>query len=65
KMQWFDVLGSVGRHSHVRMTLTSLQIDLKCNPGVIVEMSGHVVGRGVHKVNRDRICLAWYMHDNL
>ncbi|KAG2365340.1 hypothetical protein BDR07DRAFT_1246032, partial [Suillus spraguei] len=65
RMQWFDVLTSVGRYSHARMTLSSLQIELNYDPGVMVGMSGRAVRHGVHKVDGDRICWAWYMRDNV
>ncbi|KAG2351373.1 hypothetical protein BDR07DRAFT_1319906 [Suillus spraguei] len=65
RMQWFDVLTSVGRYCHARMSLPSLQIELKYDPGVMVGMSGRAVRHGVHKVDGDRICWAWYMRDNV
>ncbi|KAG2108098.1 hypothetical protein BD769DRAFT_1352873 [Suillus cothurnatus] len=65
RMQWFDILTSVGHYSHARMLLPSLQIDLRYDSGVMVGMSGRAVRHGVHKVDGDRICWAWYMRDNL
>jgi hypothetical protein len=65
RMQWFDILTSVGRYSHARMSLPSLEIELRYDPGVMVGMSGRAVRHGVHKVDGDRICWAWYMRDNV
>jgi hypothetical protein len=65
RMQWFDILTSVGRYSDARMSLPSIEIDLRYDPGVMVGMSGRAVRHGVHKVDGDRICWAWYMRDNV
>ncbi|KAG1833292.1 hypothetical protein DFJ58DRAFT_670902 [Suillus subalutaceus] len=59
----FDILTSVGNYSNARMSMPSLQLELRYDPGCMIAFSGRIVRHTVHAVEGDRIAWAWYMRD--
>lgn len=59
----FDILTSVGNYSNARMSMPSLQLEFRYDPGCMIAFSGRIVSHGVHAVEGDRIAWAWYMRD--
>jgi hypothetical protein len=63
--QWYDLLATVGDYSEAEMLLPTIGLRLKYKRGTMVALSGKVLRHGVCKAKGDRLCLAWYMRDNL
>ncbi|KAG2740821.1 hypothetical protein P692DRAFT_201796918 [Suillus brevipes Sb2] len=61
----FDILTTAGDYSNARMSMPSLQLEFKYNPGCMIVFSGRIVRHGVHAVQGDRIAWAWYMRDSV
>ncbi|KAG2030195.1 hypothetical protein BDR03DRAFT_878930, partial [Suillus americanus] len=59
----FDILTSVGNYSNAWMSMPSLQLELRYDPGCMIVFSGRIVRHGVHAVEGDQIGWAWYMRD--
>lgn len=63
--QWFNVLTSTGTYSTLRMSLSSLGMEVEYAPGVMLGISGKMVRHGVPRADGDRICLSWYMRESV
>jgi hypothetical protein len=61
----FDILTTVGNYSNARMSMPSLQLEFRYDPGCMISFSGRIVRHGVHEVEGDRIAWAWYMRDSV
>ncbi|KAG2737322.1 hypothetical protein P692DRAFT_20762067, partial [Suillus brevipes Sb2] len=61
----FDILTTAGNYSNARMSMPSLQLEFKYDPGCMIAFSGRIVRHGVHAVQGDRIAWAWYMRDSV
>ena len=61
----FDILTTVGNYSNARMSMPSLQLEFRYDPGCMIAFSGRLVRHGVHAVEGDRIAWAWYMRDSV
>ncbi|KAG2028685.1 hypothetical protein BDR03DRAFT_837562, partial [Suillus americanus] len=59
----FNILTSVGNYSNARMSMPSLQLEVRYDPGCMIAFSGRIVRHGVHAVEGDQIGWAWYMRD--
>ncbi|KAG1817736.1 hypothetical protein DFJ58DRAFT_673424 [Suillus subalutaceus] len=59
----FDILTSVGNYSNAWMSMPSLQLELRYDPGCMIAFSGRIVRHAVYAVEGDRIAWAWYMRD--
>ncbi|KAG2130940.1 uncharacterized protein EDB93DRAFT_1061633, partial [Suillus bovinus] len=49
----FDILTTVGNYSNAWMSMPSLQLELRYNPGCMIGFSGRIVRHGVHEVEGD------------
>lgn len=61
--EWYDMLATVGTYTDAVLELPGLGIGLRYRSGTVVPISGKVLLHGVAKVDRDRVCLAYYMRD--
>ncbi|KAG2030065.1 hypothetical protein BDR03DRAFT_879264 [Suillus americanus] len=61
--EYFDILTSVGNYLNARMSMPSLQLEFRYDPGCMIAFSGRIIRHGVHAVDGDRIGWAWYMRD--
>ncbi|KAG1740280.1 hypothetical protein EDB19DRAFT_1635342 [Suillus lakei] len=61
----FDILTTVGNYSNARMSMPSLQLEFRYNPGCMIVFSERLVRHGVHAVEGDWIAWAWYMRDSV
>ncbi|KAG2030059.1 hypothetical protein BDR03DRAFT_879317 [Suillus americanus] len=62
-LECFDILTSVGNYSNAQMSIPSLQLEVRYDPGCMIAFSGWIVRHGVHAVEGDQIGWAWYMRD--
>ncbi|KAG1792292.1 uncharacterized protein HD556DRAFT_1309367 [Suillus plorans] len=62
----FDILTTVGNYSNAHISMPSLQLEFRYNPGCMVAFfSGRIVRHGVHEVEGDQVAWAWYMRDSV
>ncbi|KAG1770774.1 hypothetical protein EV702DRAFT_977842, partial [Suillus placidus] len=61
----FNILTMVGNYSNAQMSMPSLQLEFRYNPGCMIGFSRRIVRHGVHAVEGDQIAWAWYMRDSV
>ncbi|KAG1819120.1 uncharacterized protein BJ212DRAFT_1268328, partial [Suillus subaureus] len=61
----FNILTTVGNYSNAWMSMPSLQLEFRYNPGCMIVFSRRIVRHGVHAVEGDWIAWAWYMRDSV
>jgi hypothetical protein len=61
----FNTLVTLGHYNNSLIVFPNLGVHLKYNPGTLVALSGKLIQHGVEKVDGDRVCLAFYMKDNV
>ncbi|KAG2030115.1 hypothetical protein BDR03DRAFT_879142, partial [Suillus americanus] len=59
----FDILTSMGNYLNARMSMPSLQLEFRYNPGCMIAFLGRIKRHGVHAVEGDQIAWACYMRD--
>ena len=63
--KWYDLLCSVGPYHTAEMELTNIGLTFQYNTGVIVALCCCILHHGVSPTDGDRICLAYYMRENV
>ena len=61
----FDMLLTLGNYDDGEIVFPNLGVRLRYNPGTLVALSGKLIQHGVEEVDGDRVCLAFYMKDNV
>ena len=61
----FDMLLTLGNYDDGEIVFPNLGVWLRYNPGTLVALSGKLIQHGVEEVDGDRVCLAFYMKDNV
>ncbi|KAG1777112.1 hypothetical protein EV702DRAFT_970165 [Suillus placidus] len=61
----FDILTTMGNYSNARMSMPSLWLVFRYDPGCMIAFSGRIVRHGVHEVEGVQIAWAWYMRDSV
>jgi hypothetical protein len=61
----YDLLATLGSYHSGKMKLPGLGLILDYNPGTVVALSGRIVLHEVPEVVGNRVCLAYYMRDNV
>jgi hypothetical protein len=62
---WMDMLLTYGPYHSTRMELRSLGVWLLYESGTIVAICGKVVPHAVSECSGERVCIAYYMRDNV
>ncbi|KAG2034992.1 hypothetical protein BDR03DRAFT_868949, partial [Suillus americanus] len=62
-LECFDILTSVGNYSNAWMSMPSLQLEFRYDPGCMITFLERIIRHGVHAVEGDQIAWAWYMRD--
>jgi len=62
---WYDILLTLGDYSNGRIELPSLGVRLQYDPGTVVALAGKVVPHGVPECDGNRVCLAYFMRNNV
>lgn len=65
RMQWYDILTSVGPYDIAPLYLSPLRFRANNPPGSICAFSGMGLRHGVRKCSSSRISLAWYMRESV
>ncbi|KII95853.1 hypothetical protein PLICRDRAFT_170451 [Plicaturopsis crispa FD-325 SS-3] len=65
RAEWYDLLATVGRYTSAIFEVPSLGLRFDYSSGTIVGISGRVLPHGVSRAIGERLCLAFYMRDNV
>ena len=65
KSEWYDLLATVGPYSGAVFELPGLGIRLAYNSGTVIGLCGRLLRHGVSIANGERICLAYFMRQNV
>ncbi|KAI6101889.1 hypothetical protein F5141DRAFT_1008665 [Pisolithus sp. B1] len=63
--QWLDMLIMVGNYPPLDFVITTLNLWLQYNPGMIIAMPGSALEHGVGFANGNCACLTYYMQQNV
>ena len=63
--QWLDLLTTVGEYQDLDLTLPTIRLRLRYDPGTVVALSGQLIHHGVDTAGADRGVVAFYMQDNM
>jgi hypothetical protein len=63
--EWYDILCSVGPYKTADMELTNVGLTFQYHTGVILALCGRILHHGVSATDGDRMCLAYYMRQNV
>lgn len=63
--QWYDVLCSIGPYMGADLELTNIGLTFQYNTGVMLAICGRLLRHGVSDTDGDRMCLAYYMRENV
>lgn len=63
--EWFNILISIGPYNNAEMTLYNLGVKMPYPPGSIIAIGGKAVEHGVEEFNGERVCLAYFMRQNV
>jgi len=63
--EWYDLLCSIGPYADASFELPGVGLRFPYDTGVIVAICGRILRHGVSVANGDRICIAYYMRENV
>ena len=63
--EWYDLLTTVGPYSDAVLELPGVGLCLQYNSGTVMALCGHLLRHGVFEAEGERICLAYYMRENV
>lgn len=63
--QWYDILTTFGVYRGAVMELPSIGVRCAYSSGTVMAFSGKVLQHGVPECDGERVCLAYYMRDNV
>jgi hypothetical protein len=65
RSEWYDILLTVGPYSVAWLDLPATGLRLLYKSGTFVAFSGKFLRHGVEPVDGERVCVAYYMRDNV
>ena len=65
RMQWYDLLASIGMYTKAPLYLSPLNIRFDNTPGTVCAFSGMALRHGVRKCAESRISIASYLRDDV
>lgn len=65
RMQWYDMLVTLGRYRNCNLDLPGVGISLEYGPGTVVGLAGMALEHEVHDFEGDRVCYAYFMRDRV
>ena len=63
--EWYDLLVTVGPYKDTVFELPGIGIRFAYNSSTVIGLSGKVLRHGVTETEGERICLAYYMRENV
>ncbi|KII83082.1 hypothetical protein PLICRDRAFT_119852 [Plicaturopsis crispa FD-325 SS-3] len=65
RAEWYDLLATVGRYRNAVMEIPVAGLRLDYSGGTLVGIAGQILSHGVSRADGKRLCLAFYMRDNV
>ena len=65
RSQWLDLLTIVGEYWDLDLTLPTIGLRLRYDPGTVVALSGQLIHHGLDAAGANRGVVAFYMRDNV
>jgi len=62
---WYDILATLGKYRDCMLKMPGLGISLEYGPGTVVGIAGKVLEHEVPSFDRDRVCYAYFMRNNV
>jgi hypothetical protein len=62
---WYDILTTVGPYQSAMFELPGVGLRFPYNSGTIISLCGRILRHGVSEADGDRVCLAYYMRENV
>lgn len=64
-VKWYDLLCSVGPYTGADLEMPGAGLRFEYNTGTAVFLCGRLLRHGVSKADGDRVCIAYYMRENV
>ncbi|KII90315.1 hypothetical protein PLICRDRAFT_106026, partial [Plicaturopsis crispa FD-325 SS-3] len=65
RAEWYDLLATIGHHTSAIFEVPGLGLRFDYSSSTIVGISGRVLAHGVSRAIGERLCLVFYMRDNV
>lgn len=65
KAEWYDVLCSISPYENAAIELANVGLRFPYHSGVVFALCGRMLRHGVCKAKGDRVCVAYYMRENV
>jgi len=65
RVEWYDLLCSVGPYHGARFEMPTVGLQFSYDTGVVMALCGKVLRHGVSPTPGERICIAYYMRENV
>jgi hypothetical protein len=65
RWEWYDLLTTIGPYSSTFFEFPGVGIKLAYNSGTVIGLCGRVLRHGVTMSDGERICVAYYMKENV
>jgi hypothetical protein len=62
---WYDILTTVGPYHSAMFELPGIGLRFPYHSGTIICLCGRILRHGVSEADGDRVCLAYYMRENV
>jgi hypothetical protein len=63
--EWYDILITMGTYGNSTMKLYNIGVELWYPAGTVIGVGGKVIEHGVEAFNGERVCLAYFMRENV
>lgn len=64
-VSWYDLLCSIGPYSGADLEMPGVGLRFEYNTGTAMFLCGRLLRHGVSAADGDRVCLAYYMRENV
>lgn len=65
RVEWYDLLATLGHYEGAKLQLPGLGLTMDYRAGTMAFFSRKLLRHRVSAAKRDRLCLAYYMRDNI
>ena len=65
RVAWYDLITSIGPYTSAPLYLSPINLRVDNSPGTICAFSGLALRHAVRRCELSRICLAWYMREDM
>jgi hypothetical protein len=65
RAEWYDILMTIGPYEDAVLELSGVGLRFRYNSGTMMQFGGRLLRHGVSRTEGERVCLAFYMRDNV